>query len=173
VNIVLAGMRGAGKTCAGRLLAGRLRLPFVDTDEEIERRTGEGIDDIFRLRGEEWFRAVEERVCAEALAGEGRVVSLGGGAVESGRTAALAAAQLLPVWLDAAPRVLAGRLRGSGRPALTGLGVEEEVELLRRRRAPLYERATRIRLDTGVLTPEEVCDAVEQLWRAVSGDHVR
>ena len=59
-RIVFTGFRGTGKTEVGRIVAGRLNLPFVDTDVLIEEKTGRSIPDIFHEDGEERFRNIEQ-----------------------------------------------------------------------------------------------------------------
>src|SRR5687768_7735280 len=85
-NLVLVGPMGAGKSSLGRRLATRLGLEFVDADRELERLAGASIPLIFELEGEAGFRAREEQLLAELLAGAGRVIATGGGAVLSTAT---------------------------------------------------------------------------------------
>ena len=80
-HLALIGFMGAGKSTLGRELARLTHRPFVDTDEEIEKRFGP-IGELFE-RGEPEFRRIEEQVVAEALAGPTSVIALGGGAVLS------------------------------------------------------------------------------------------
>ena len=80
-NLVLIGLPGCGKTTVGRRLAAELGLIFVDCDEEIEKRSGKSIPEIFAQDGEEAFRTWESEVLTEALARPGKVVSTGGGIV--------------------------------------------------------------------------------------------
>lgn len=73
---------GCGKSSFGRRLAGRLGWRFVDTDAEVERRSGMTVAEIFAERGEEHFRRLEASVIEDIAGGEGRqIVALGGGAV--------------------------------------------------------------------------------------------
>src|SRR5690606_39805260 len=81
-TIWLVGVMGVGKTSAGRLAAQRLGVPFSDTDEMVERQAGATIPAIWRVHGEEGFRALEARA-VEAAAETGGVVATGGGAVLS------------------------------------------------------------------------------------------
>lgn len=80
-NIYLVGLMGAGKTTIGRALARRLAYQFVDSDHEIEARTGVRLATIFEIEGEEGFRKREAQVIAELAALDRRVVATGGGAV--------------------------------------------------------------------------------------------
>ena len=113
-HLALIGFMGAGKSTIGRELAERTQRPFVDTDEEIEKRFGP-IGELFE-RGEPEFRRIEEQVVAEALAGPTAVIALGGGAVLSEATRALLAARafVVRVWVD--PNIAWERVRDSGRP---------------------------------------------------------
>ena len=80
-NIFLVGLMGAGKTTVGRLLAKRLGLRFVDSDHEIEARTGATISWIFEIEGEESFRRREVETIRDLTARSGVVLATGGGAV--------------------------------------------------------------------------------------------
>ena len=78
-NLVFVGLMGAGKSAIGRLVAGQLNLPFVDTDNEIERVSRMSISELFAAYGEEEFRALETRVIKRLMRSGPRVVSTGGG----------------------------------------------------------------------------------------------
>jgi len=80
-NIVLVGPMGAGKSTVGRGLATLLRRQFVDSDQEIEKRTGVDIPTIFEFEGEEGFRNRETEMLRELLARENIVLATGGGIV--------------------------------------------------------------------------------------------
>jgi len=80
-NLILVGPMGAGKSTIGRLLAKELRLPFKDSDKEIEQRTGADIPWIFDVEGEQGFREREQAMIAELCELDGVVLATGGGAV--------------------------------------------------------------------------------------------
>jgi shikimate kinase len=80
--IVLVGFMGAGKTTVGNLLAARLGLPFIDSDQVIEHRAGRPVRQVFAEDGEPAFRALEHQVVTELLDGPAVVLALGGGAAE-------------------------------------------------------------------------------------------
>ena len=80
-NLVLIGLSGCGKSTFGRKLAKRLRLPLLDTDVMIEKKTGRSIPDIFAADGESGFRDIESACAREAAAVQGAVISTGGGMI--------------------------------------------------------------------------------------------
>ena len=80
-DLVLVGMPGSGKSTVGRLLAARLGRELVDTDAEIVERAGMAITEIFRTKGEAFFRDLESEVIRELSLTGGRIVATGGGAV--------------------------------------------------------------------------------------------
>ncbi|MBI5502326.1 MAG: hypothetical protein HY907_18930 [Deltaproteobacteria bacterium] len=169
----LIGLRGSGKTTVGRLLAAKVGLEFVDADEEVERRAGESVAEIFARGGERRFRELEREVMLGLLARGGLVVATGGGCVldpevrEGLRRSGAAA------WLDASPAERAARIAGSGRPPLTDRGGVEEEEAIAREREPLYRACAATRVPTGGRSPEEVLGDVERFWRDPAGRDVR
>lgn len=80
-NLVLIGLSGCGKSTFGRRLAKRLRLPLLDTDVMIEKKTGRTIPDIFAADGESGFRDIESACAREAAAVQGAIISTGGGMI--------------------------------------------------------------------------------------------
>ncbi|MCC8129929.1 MAG: shikimate kinase [Clostridiales bacterium] len=78
-NLILIGMMGCGKTTTGRRLSRMLEMPLVDTDQEIVRREGMSISDIFAQRGEAYFRTLETETLRDLCARGGQVIATGGG----------------------------------------------------------------------------------------------
>ncbi|MBI1201826.1 MAG: shikimate kinase [Rhodopseudomonas sp.] len=135
-SVVLVGMMGAGKSSIGRRLAGRLGLPFVDADSEIETAAGMTIADIFSRHGEPYFRAGEARVIARLLDHGPQVLATGGGAVMDPRTRDLIHIKGISVWLKAELDVLVKRTKRRGERPL----VDRMKELLPLRE-PVYALA--------------------------------
>ena len=113
-HLALIGFMGAGKSTIGREVARRTDRPFLDTDEEIEKRHGP-IPELFK-RGEPEFRRLEEEIVAEAIAGPDSVIALGGGAVLSARTRERLQARAFTVHLEVEVEDAWERVRGSNRP---------------------------------------------------------
>jgi shikimate kinase len=135
-SIVLVGMMGAGKSSIGRRLAGRLGIPFVDADAEIERAAGMTIPEIFDKHGEPYFRAGEARVIARLLDNGPQVLATGGGSVMDAQTRALIGEKGISIWLKADIDVLLKRTkRRNDRP------LAEKIKDLLPVREPLYSQA--------------------------------
>ena len=137
--LVLVGFMCAGKSTVGRLCAQRLGLPFVDTDDEIERLHA-SIEEIFRERGEAEFRRIEREVVEGALERDG-VVALGGGAFAQPGAAERILVRAHVVWLQVEPEQVLARTGDRVRPLLGAAPTRERVEALLRAREPLYARA--------------------------------
>jgi len=116
-NLILIGYRGTGKTTVGRLLAEKLDWAFVDADDEVQRRAGKTIAQIFADQGESAFRDVEEQVVMDLVQRSEHIVSLGGGAIlrENNRRAICAAGSA--IWLTASPETIHARLQSDSATA--------------------------------------------------------
>ncbi|MFT4097521.1 MAG: 3-dehydroquinate synthase [Rhodoblastus sp.] len=142
-SIVLVGMMGCGKTSAGRRLAERLGLPFVDADHEIEAAHQMTIAEIFARYGEPYFRDGERRVMARLLASGPNVVATGGGAFMNEQTRGRIADSGISVWLRAEFDVLMKRVRRRPtRPLLQNPDPEGTLRRLMDERYPVYAGAS-------------------------------
>jgi shikimate kinase len=169
--IVLIGMMGAGKTTIGRRLAARLKLPFVDTDIEIEAgHAGMSIPEIFAKYGEPYFRDGEARVIARLL-GEGPcVLATGGGAFMREETRRRVRAEAVSIWLKADADVILRRVkRRSDRPLLQTEDPLATIKKLIEQRHPLYQEADLTILSHDVPHDRIVDDCIAALRGHVVG----
>jgi shikimate kinase len=149
-NLYLVGLMGAGKTTVGRTLARRLKLRFVDSDQEIEARCGVKIPVVFEIEGEAGFRAREAQAIAELTALDGIVLATGGGVVLLEENRRLLAARGTVVYLRATPEHLYERVRQDrNRPLLAAGDPLARLRELYRERDPLYRAVADLVVDTG------------------------
>jgi shikimate kinase len=163
-NIVITGFMGTGKTRVGRRVAEMLGRPFVDTDEEIVKRVGMAIPEIFATYGEEGFRHIEQRICRFYAAQRGYVIATGGGMlVDEGNREVMVVSGFV-VCLNAPPEVIRQRLLTDPeeRPLLAG----DWLALLDKRR-PAYAEIP-YQVNTADKAPDEVAEEIVSLWQNTS-----
>ena len=150
-------------------LARRLKWDWLDADNELERRAGHTIKQIFATDGEPTFRRMEREILAELLASQRLVLSTGGGCVLNADTRRDLCAAGPVVWLRAsvetiASRILLDKTTKARRPNLTATGGIDEVRTLLAQREPLYRECATITIDTeGLSMGEAVTRILSQL----------
>lgn len=155
---------GAGKTTVGKALARKTGWRFVDSDHEIERRTGVRIPVIFEIEGEAGFRERESRVLEEILQEPKIILATGGGAVlaDSNRSAMRRSGTVC--YLKAQARTLYQRTRhDKNRPLLQVVDPLGALQDLLAARAPFYEAAADITIDVDRNTSSQILDRLSHL----------
>ncbi|WP_377842692.1 shikimate kinase [Bosea sp. UC22_33] len=167
--IVLVGMMGSGKSSVGRRLAGRLGLPFVDADTEIETAAHMTIPEIFAQRGEAEFREGERRVISRVLTTRAPLVlATGGGAFMNAETRARVKELGISIWLKAEPEVLMRRVRRNAkRPLLQTADPEATLRRMLTEREPIYALA-----DITIQSSDEPHEVVVGETIAALGDYL-
>lgn len=159
-NIVLIGFMGSGKTSTGQYLASVGGYTFVDTDQEIEKKAGLSVSEIFKRFGEAHFRKLEAEAVAAAAACTKSIISCGGGVVLDQANVLRLKQNGKLVWLDAPVEALYERIKSQGgRPLAADKGIAEFRELYRRRRE-YYQAAADCSIDTENKAVFEVADAI-------------
>lgn len=159
--LVLVGLMGAGKSKIGRQISTDFEIPFIDTDDEIEKVAGMSIAAIFDLYGEDKFRAIEAREIKRLLEGKPAVISTGGGAYMQQETRQIINQLGLSVWLKAAPETLAGRISNTdSRPLLKGKDPVKVLQELAKQRYPIYQNAELV-IDTDGLSLTKAIEKVK------------
>lgn len=147
-NIYLVGLMGAGKTTIGKSLAKRLGLSFIDTDKEIESRTGVSIPTIFEIEGEDGFRKREAQIIAEMAARKGVVVATGGGGVLRQENRDNMRTSGFVIYLNVPPQTLWERTRHDrNRPLLQVADPLLKLTQLFAVRDPLYREVASLIVD--------------------------
>ena len=164
-NIFLIGPMGSGKSAVGKYLARLVRAPFIDSDTEIERRTGVDIPYIFEKEGEAGFRE-RERETLEALTAEGpMVLATGGGAVLLPQNRAYLSERGCVVYLKTSVAQQVHRVKHArNRPLLNNVDPGEKLEQLMRERAPIYEGLADVTVSTD---GRRVRSVAEDIMRAL------
>lgn len=163
-RIVLVGFMGVGKTTVGRALAARLDWGFRDLDEWISAENGTSVAEIFRTRGEPFFRDLERRAADAARALDRHIVAAGGGAFVQPATRALLREGAMTVWLTCdLDRVLQRVAPDGSRPLAAD---RERMQALMAEREAAYRLAD-LTVDTTEASPEAVAERiVDALSRA-------
>ena len=172
MKLVLIGLRGSGKSTAGKIAAQRLDWPFFDTDGIVQERAGLSIRELFEQRGEGAFRELESAAVLECAANARAVIATGGGAVLDPRNVAALKLDGFVVHLSAEPAVLWHRVSHDTtsfqkRPKLlenAESGIDELKKLMLAR-AAIYASARDVEVDVEERSPDEVADAVLLLMR--------
>jgi XRE family aerobic/anaerobic benzoate catabolism transcriptional regulator len=166
-RVALIGLRGAGKTTLGSMLAEDLHAPFIELDQEIEQESGLPLNEIFTLYGQPGYRRIERRCLERVLKEHSRaVLAVGGGIVSEEDTFSLLLSHCHTVWLKAKPdehmaRVLA---QGDLRPMAGHAEAMEDLKHILKTREPFYRKADAV-LDTSGQTREESFVALQRLVR--------
>ena len=165
--VALVGLRGAGKSTVGPLLARQLGLAFVELDLLVEEAAGLSLTEIFALHGETYYRALEHDALRTFLdETEGAVIATGGGIVTSSRSWSLLQRRTRVVWLKARAEDHWERViqQGDARPMADNPQAMEELRTLLRSRSPLYSRA-HLAIDTSSQSAERAATELVEALR--------
>jgi shikimate kinase len=160
-SIVLIGMMGAGKSAVGRCLQHRTALALLDTDDIVVSHFRISIPEIFSKYGEQGFRDAETEALRGLALTKPSIIVTGGGIVLREENVNLVKRFGTLVWLDANERTLFERASRAGNRPLLKIGKPREAfSQMLQARLPLYAKIAHVRVDTSVLTDEEVAVAI-------------
>ena len=174
-GIALIGLRGAGKSTLGKMLAERIGWSFVELNKEIERQNGLSVAEIIALYGQEGFRRMEQAALQQLLARkELMVLATGGGIVSEPVTFDLILNAFYTIWLKAKPEEHMARVRGQGdlRPMADDRSAMAELRNILVSREPLYARANAV-VDTAGLTVEAAAARLSEVVQPVIANEAR
>lgn len=167
-RIALIGLRGAGKSTLGAMLAKDLAVPFIELDREIERESGTSLSEVFDLYGQAAFRRYERRALESVIERHDRaVIATGGSIVSEAATFDLLLSACFTVWLTAAPEEHMARVvaQGDTRPMADNEEAMEDLRRILKGREALYSKAD-ARVDTAGKTTAQ---SLRELKKAVAG----
>ena len=174
-GIALIGLRGAGKSTLGKMLAERIGWSFVELNKEIERQNGLSVAEIIALYGQEGFHRMEQAALQQLLARkELMVLATGGGIVSEPVTFDLILNAFYTIWLKAKPEEHMARVRGQGdlRPMADDRSAMAELRNILVSREPLYARANAV-VDTAGLTVEAAAARLSEVVQPVIANEAR
>ena len=141
-NLVLLGMMGVGKSTIGKIVAKKLNLEFIDSDLKIEEKCSMQIDEIFKKKGEKFFRKEEEVEVLKSLKNNNCVIALGGGAFINKTIRDNVLKNSISVWLDDNLKTIYKRIKWNGkRPLMNKKNNEKKLSELYTERKDIYKLA--------------------------------
>jgi XRE family transcriptional regulator, aerobic/anaerobic benzoate catabolism transcriptional regulator len=174
-GIALIGLRGAGKSTLGKLLAKKIGWSFVELNKEIERQNGLSVAEIIALYGQEGFRRMEQTALGQLLArNEPMVLATGGGIVSEPLTFDLILSSFYTIWIKADPEEHMMRVRKQGdlRPMADDRSAMAELRNILVSREPLYSRAAAV-VDTAGLSVDAAAARLVDSIRPVLQNEAR
>ncbi len=158
-------MMGVGKSTIGLNLAKKLSFSFVDMDSIIEKKEGSSINLIFKKKGENYFRIVENRLTLKELENrKNSVISLGGGSFMNKNIREMVKKTSVSFWLDVNINILIGRLVNTKkRPLLAEKNLGDTVKKIYINRKKTYSKAD-FRIKCGILKPNIITNKILKLY---------
>ena len=141
-NLVLTGMMGVGKSTIGRSLSKKLNMRFVDLDRLIEKKESSTIKEIFKQKGEKYFRNLERKIALKKLKQENSIIALGGGAFIDSQIRKEVLKNCISFWLEVKIKVILNRSRNlKKRPLLNRVNLKSTFHDIYERRKKVYSLA--------------------------------
>ena len=163
-NLVLLGMMAAGKTTLAKIVAKKLNLNFIDTDEVIVTKNSMTIVDIFKKKGEAFFRNEEEKEILRAVKKNNSVISIGGGAFLNKNIRNYILENTISLWIDVDIAILQNRIKRNGkRPLLKTKNYKAKLKELYIERKKIYELAD-YKIDCSKLSKEILVKKIIKLY---------
>ncbi len=154
-SLILTGMMGVGKSTIGKELSKKLKFKFIDIDKVIEKKENSSISKIFRIKGENYFRKIEENLTLKILREKESVISLGGGAFLNHKIRREVLKNTVSFWLDVSVKSLLIRVsRNKRRPLLEG-DLKKNLHSIYFKRKDIYRLAD-FRVDCDKLNKLEI-----------------
>ena len=164
-NLVFLGMMGSGKSSIGILVAKKLKLNFIDIDNENEKKLGTTISKIFENDGEDFFRKIEEKITLKKLKLYSSVISLGGGAFMNENIRKAVLKNHISFWLNWDHNILLRRIKNSKKRPLAIDSSDNQIIDLIQQRSNVYAKALfEIKCDN--LTKNEVVNKIIKIYES-------
>ena len=163
-NLVLLGMMAVGKTTLGKIVAKKQGLKFIDIDESIEKKNSMTIKEIFKKKGEKFFRIEEEKEVLKSLAKSNCVIALGGGAFMNKTLRENILKNAISVWLNVDMKILNKRVKwNQKRPLLNEENNQKKLTELYFERKDIYKLANH-KIACDKLSKENIAEKIIALY---------
>ena len=162
-NLVFLGMMGSGKSSIGYLVSKKLNLVFMDIDNLIEEQAGVSISEIFKDKGENYFRTLEQKITLEALKNINNVISLGGGGFINDKIRKEVLANHFSFWLDWDASILHKRIKNSKKRPLAFKSTDLKIKQLIKKRSKIYSKAD-FKINCNKLTKTEIVKKIIKIY---------
>jgi shikimate kinase len=162
-NLVFLGMMGSGKSSIGFLVSKKLNLKFIDIDNIIEDEVGMKISDIFKSKGENYFRNLEEKITLKILKTNKVVVSLGGGGFLNEKIRDEVLTNHFSFWLNWESKILLKRIKNSEKRPIALNSTDQEITNLIKKRSKIYMKA-KFKIDCNKLTKNEIVKKITKIY---------
>jgi len=162
-NLILIGMMGSGKSTIGSLISKKLDTKFIDVDSVLENDSKMKISEIFKKKGENFFRNLEEKITLKLLNSTNNVISLGGGGFINEKIRKEVLKNNFSFWLNCDTQTLLNRIKNSKkRPIAFNLTDSELTELIVKR-TKVYARA-QFKINCHKLTKTEIVKKILKIY---------
>jgi shikimate kinase len=162
-NLVFLGMMGSGKSSIGYLVSKKLNLIFVDIDNLIEKEAEMNISEIFKKKGENYFRNLEEKITLKKLKKNNEIIALGGGGFINDKIRKEILTNHFSFWLDVDESVLIKRIKGSKKRPLAFKSTDQEIKKLIKKRSKIYSKA-QFKINCNKLTKTEIVKKIIKIY---------
>ena len=162
-NLVFLGMMGSGKSSIGYLVSKKLDLPFIDIDILIAESVGMSISEIFKTKGEDYFRNLEEKITLKSLKNIRNVVSLGGGGFINDKIRKETLTNHFSFWLNWDESILIKRIKNSKKRPLAFKSTEKEIRGIIKSRSKIYTNA-QFKINCNKLTKTEIIKKIIKIY---------
>tara|TARA_B100000767_G_C19533971_1_gene437844 strand:- start:237 stop:749 length:513 start_codon:yes stop_codon:yes gene_type:complete len=162
-NLVFLGMMGSGKSSMGNLVSKKLDLTFIDIDNLIEENAGMSISTIFKKKGENYFRNLEEKITLKSLKNSNHVISLGGGGFLNDKIRNEILTNHFSFWLNWDELTLLDRIKGSKKRPLAYKSTDHQIRKLIKKRSKIYSKA-QFKINCNKLTKTEIVKKIKKFY---------
>ena len=162
-NLVFLGMMGSGKSTIGSLISKKLGLTFIDIDNLIMEDAGMSILEIFKKKGEDYFRNLEEKITLKSLKKINNVISLGGGGFINTKIRKEILINHFSFWLNCDESILIKRIKSNKKRPLVFNSTDKEIRAIIKDRSKIYSDA-KFKINCNKLTKTEIIKKIIKIY---------